>query len=77
MKTTKIDWIPCSEKQPSHAGYYLVTKRLLKDSKPFVTKEYFMIGSGHGGRGWADNEYGTKVIAWAPRIEPYKPGKKE
>ena len=70
MKTTKIEWIPCSKKLPVHPGFYLVTKKLRDNTKPFVTKEYFQTGAG-----WVDSEYGTKVLAWAPKIEPWKPEK--
>lgn len=67
-KTTKVDWTPCDVRNPKKPGFYLVTKILAEDTKPFTCKEYY-----HPTTGWADNEFGTNVIAWAPKIEPYKP----
>ena len=44
-KTTKVEWIKTSEKNPPKTGYYLT-------SHQNVTKLYFVIGSG-----WYVNEY--------------------
>ena len=60
-------WIPCKEDLPKKAGFYLVTKKLHKGMKPLVCKEYF-----EPSKGWADLGNGATVLAWMPKIEPWK-----
>ena len=63
----KTSWIPCKEELPKKAGFYLVTKKLQKGMKPLVCKEYF-----EPSKGWADLGNGSSVLAWMPKIEPWK-----
>lgn len=58
--TTDWRWIPCEEKQPDEADWYVVTL----DDGSHATRWY----SFHG---W-ERLAGQDVIAWLPNPEPYK-----
>ena len=55
-------WIPCSEREPEHAGAYLVTTR--------VAVEKYVISSWYSPKGgWMCEDHPE---AWMPLPEPYK-----
>ena len=65
MPTVKPEpqWILCSERNPEHGGWYIVTKNLTDDGDKAVCLSWYSL------HGW---EWGEAPIAWMPLPEPYR-----
>ena len=67
-------WIPCSEKLPGEAGYYLVTAISYRTNKPEVFISFFETNVYEDGKWicqWCNN-HADKHLAWMPLPDPYK-----
>ena len=62
-------WIPVEQRLPEKDGFYIATidGEIIGEDDPFVGLAEFDRGD------WYDNEDYTRVIAWRPLPEPYRP----
>lgn len=68
---TKVgEWIPCSERLPEKAGFYVVTKRQKSGEIQVALGSYRPMF-----KEWSGNGNFKDVVAWMPLPEPYKEGK--
>lgn len=62
-------WIPCSERLPDKAGFYVVTKRQRSGEIQVALGSYRLLFNE-----WSGNGNFKDVLAWLPLPEPYKEG---
>ena len=60
-------WIPCSERLPDKAGFYVVTKRQRSGEIQVALGSYRPLFNE-----WSGNGNFKDVLAWLPLPEPYK-----
>lgn len=62
-------WIPVEQRLPEKDGFYIATidGEIIGEDDPFVGLAEFDRGD------WYDNEDYTRVIAWRPLPDPYRP----
>lgn len=65
-------WIPVEQRLPEKDGFYIATidGEIIGEDDPFVGLAEFDRGD------WYDNEDYTRVIAWRPLPDPYRPESK-
>lgn len=63
----KHEWIPCSERLPGAAGFYLVTKKQRSGEIQVALGSYQPLF-----KSWSGNGNFKEVLAWMPLSEPYK-----
>lgn len=61
------EWIPCSEKLPEEAGFYIVTKRQKSGEIQVALGSYRPLFNE-----WSGNGNFKDVLAWMPLPEPYR-----
>ena len=61
------EWIPCSERLPDKAGFYVVTKRQRSGEIQVALGSYRPLFNE-----WSGNGNFKDVLAWLPLPEPYK-----
>lgn len=63
------EWIPCSERLPEEAGFYIVTKRQKSGEIQVALGSYRPLFNE-----WSGNGNFKDVLAWMPLPEQYKAG---
>ena len=62
------DWIPVCERNPDRADWYFVTEVLDTVNHDRIVTEAFY----NAGTGWCTNDSRSMVVAWMPKISPYR-----
>lgn len=68
-QTNTKKWIPCSERLPEEAGFYIVTKRQKSGEIQVALGSYRPLFNE-----WSGNGNFKDVLAWMPLPEQYKAG---
>ena len=67
VEAKPVGWIPCSEKLPEEAGFYIVTKRQKSGEIQVALGSYRPLFNE-----WSGNGNFKDVLAWMPLPEPYR-----
>lgn len=67
VEAKPVEWIPCSERLPEEAGFYIVTKRQKSGEIQVALGSYRPLFNE-----WSGNGNFKDVLAWMPLPEPYR-----
>lgn len=67
VEAKSVEWIPCSERLPEEAGFYIVTKRQKSGEIQVALGSYRPLFNE-----WSGNGNFKDVLAWMPLPEPYR-----